>query len=112
MRSLVPLVLVLSACSPSTSTGSPSPQSSATPVASASAVGLPLDVAADVRTARRWHLLPDGLQQDPATITADFATDPRAGAPRVRVANRDTSMSVTAGGPRGIVADATQPRPP
>ncbi|HET9809071.1 MAG TPA: hypothetical protein VFQ66_05195 [Candidatus Limnocylindria bacterium] len=42
-------------------------------------------------------------------ITADFAIDPRPGRPRVRVAGRDTAMSVTAGGPRGFVAVASLP---
>ena len=109
MRRVFALVLVIAACSPATSTASPSPISSGTPVITASTNGLPRAVVADVRTARRWNLLPDGLQQDPALITADFAIDPRLGTPRVRLANRDTPMSVTAGGPRGFVAMATLP---
>ncbi len=55
---------------------------------------------------RRWYTLPDGLYQDPAIITADFAVDPRPGAPRVRVEGHDTPMVFTAGGPRGFGAGA------
>src|SRR3990170_4898391 len=109
MRRVFSLVLLIGACSPATSTVSPSPISSGTPVVTAPADGLPRAVAADVRTSRRWHLLPDGLHQAPAEITADFAIDPRPGTPRVRVASRDTAMSVAAGGPRGFVAAATLP---
>ncbi|MGH2492263.1 MAG: hypothetical protein ACRDF9_12215 [Candidatus Limnocylindria bacterium] len=107
MRPIFALALLLSACGPSSPTASPVPVSSGTPLATVSVDGLPRAVAAEVRTPRRWHLLPDGLHQDPALITADFATDPRPGAPRVRVAGRDTVMSVTAGGPRGFVASGT-----
>ncbi len=109
MRRVCALVLVLAACNPATPTVSPTPVSSGTPAGTASADGLARAVAADVRTPRRWHLLPDGLHQDPALITADFIIDPRPGTPRIRVAGRDTAMSVTAGGPRGFVAAATLP---
>jgi hypothetical protein len=105
---LFALVLLIAACSPETTTVSPSPIGAATPVATAAPIdGLPRFVAADVRTSRRWHLLPDGLHQVPAEITADFAIDPRPGMPRVRVAGRDTAMTVTTGGPGGFVATAT-----
>ena len=42
-------------------------------------------------------------------IAADFATDPRPGTPRLRVAGREVPMTVSAGGPRGFVAAATLP---
>ena len=109
MRSLIALSLVLSACSSSISTASPSPTSLGTPLATASTDGLPRTITADVRTSRRWHLAPDGLQQDPALITASFAADPRLGSPRVRVAGRETPLSVTAGGSPGFVATGVVP---
>lgn len=109
MRKVVALALVVVACSSPGATPSPSPSTSPTPLASASAGGLPRGVAADVRTARRWHLMPDGLHQEPARVTADFATDPRAADPRVRVAGRDVTMIVSASGPRGFRAEAELP---
>jgi hypothetical protein len=104
VRFVLVLALVLSACSSPTSRASPTPVDPGAPSATVSAGGLPRAITADVRALRRWHLLPDGLPQEPATIAAEFATDPRGGSPRVRVAGRDTPMSVTAGGPRGFVA--------
>lgn len=100
---------MLSACGSPAPTVSPGPINIGTPVATVSGDGLPRTVTAEVRTPRRWYLLPDGLQQDPALITADFAVDPRPGVPRVRVAGRDTPLSVTAGGPRGFVAAGAVP---
>jgi hypothetical protein len=109
VRPLIALCLVLSACSSPTPLASPSPVNLGTPVATVVGDGLPRAVTAEVRTARRWHLVPDGLHQDPALITADFTADPRPGMPRVRVAGRDTPLSVTAGGPRGFVAAGAVP---
>lgn len=109
MRRLLALVLVASACGPPAATASPSPVTSSAPVASVAASGLTRAIAADVWTARRWHLLPDGFHQEPATIAADFVEDPRLGAPRVRVAGREVAMAVTTGGPRGFVATGSVP---
>jgi hypothetical protein len=109
MRSLAALCLVLSACSSPTPLASPSPINLGTPVPTIAGDGLPRSVTADVQTPRRWHVLPDGLYQDPALIAAHFTVDPRPGVPRVRVAGRDLPLSVTAGGPRGFVAAGTVP---
>jgi len=109
VRSVLVLALVLSACGSPGSTASPAPIDSGQASATVSTSGLPRAISADVRALRRWHLLPDGLQQDPATIAAEFANDPRAGSPRVRVAGRDAPMTVTAGGARGFLAVAAVP---
>jgi hypothetical protein len=103
------LLLVASACGPSTATPIPSPVTSSAPVASVAASGLPRAIAGDVRTARRWHLIPDGWHQEPATIVADFAEDPGRGAPRVRIAGREVAMAVSVGGPRGFSAVGSVP---
>ena len=109
MRTLVALVLLVAACAAPPATSSPSPTATAAPLATATLGGLARGVTAEVRSARRWHLVPDGLQQEPATITAEFAVDPRSGEPRVRVAGRDAPMTTAQGGPRGFTATGLVP---
>lgn len=107
MRKVVALALVVVACSSPGTTPSPSP-SAATPVATASP-GLAPGTAAAVRSPRRWHLVPDGLHQEPARIIAEFTADPRAGDPRVRVAGRDSAMTVTQSGAGSFRAETAVP---
>lgn len=109
MRPVAALVLLIAACSTPTANPSPSPTDTRAPLATPSLGGLARGVSAEVRTPRRWHLVPDGLQQEPATITAEFAIDPRPGEPRVRVAGRDAPMTVVPGGPRGFTATGLMP---
>jgi hypothetical protein len=47
---------------------------------------------------RLWYTVPDGLFAEPAVATVDFAGDPSAGVPRVRIdpAGREVSLVVTA----------------
>ncbi|HKY51495.1 MAG TPA: hypothetical protein VJP45_09585 [Candidatus Limnocylindria bacterium] len=108
MRPVVATLLLIVACAPPQSTTSPSPTATGA-LPTATLGGLARGVSADVSAARRWHLVPDGLQQEPVTITAHFAVDPRPGEPRVRVAGRDAPMSVIAGGPRGFTATGLVP---
>lgn len=109
MRPVAALVLLTAACAAPPATSSPSPTTTEAPLATASLGGLARGVTAEVRSARRWHLVPDGLQQEPATITAEFAVDPRPGEPRVRVAGRDAPMTAAPGGPRGFTATGLVP---
>jgi hypothetical protein len=109
MRSLVALVLLTAACAAPPANASPSPTATEVPLATASLGGLARGVTAEVRSPRRWHLVPDGLQQEPATITADFAVDPRPGEPRVRVAGRDAPMSTAPGASRGFTTTGLVP---
>lgn len=113
MRPALALLVTLatSACVSAEPSRSPTPPpATATSAAAATgtdgAGGLPRAIAAEVGTMRRWYVLPDGLYGDPAMIRADFAADPRRGAPRVRVEGRATPMILTAGGPRGFGAVA------
>ena len=41
---------------------------------------------------RAWHTVPDGLFADPAVVTVDFAGDPAAAMPRVRMGARDHAL--------------------
>lgn len=104
------VAVIAGACSAPPPTVSPSATLPPIPAASASVAttprGLPGALAADVRSQRRWHTTTD----DVATIVADFSVDPRAGDPRVRLADgRTVPMTFTAGGPRGFGAAGSVP---
>lgn len=108
------LAVIGATCSAAVPSPTPSPtpaRATAAPTATASPTprGLPsAGLRADVRAERRWYTLPDGLGRSGAVIRADFAIDPRAGDPRVRLAGGSTApMTFTAGGPRGFAAVGT-----
>ena len=97
------LALIGASCTASvaptpTPTAAPTVTATAAPTPSASptaGVGSPIAITA-VSVDRAWHTVPDGLFADPAVVTVDFASDPSAAAPKVRMAAQNFPLAPTA----------------
>jgi hypothetical protein len=93
----VAALALVTACAPVT-TPSASPQASASPASTATGSGSTAVGGLDRRPdavalgGRRWHTVPDGLQQDRAVVAVSMGAEAAAGQPRARL--RSTQETV------------------
>ncbi len=84
------LALAAASCTPA----APSTTPTALPAAATAGRGLAASIAVKVSMPRHWFTVPDPLANEPALINVEFASDPSAGEPRVRLApiNREAPL--------------------